>query len=169
MQLESLSALVGTWEIEARHPALPDTVVAGRAVFEWFDGEKFLVQRSQNEHPDFPNSLSVIGEGEERLAMHYFDSRGVQRIYQVVMGDECGRCGATRPGSRNGSRAGSATAETRSPASGSSPRTASTGPTTSRSRSGGFSVGIACATTETVATADGRAGCLPTPPGAPGA
>ncbi len=87
MQLESLSALVGTWDIEARHPAFPDTVVRGQSVFEWFDGEKFLVQRSHTDHPDFPNSLSVIGEGEERLAMHYFDSRGVQRVYQVVMGD----------------------------------------------------------------------------------
>ncbi len=59
MQLESLAALVGTWEIEARHPMVPDMVVAGQAEFEWFDGEKFLVQRSHVEHPDFPNSLSI--------------------------------------------------------------------------------------------------------------
>src|SRR4029453_5347338 len=43
-------------------------------------------QRAANEHPDFPDSLSVIGvmEGESDLSMQYFDSRGVHRVYAVA-------------------------------------------------------------------------------------
>jgi hypothetical protein len=84
--LEHLNAWVGEWEIEATHPAFPDTVVPGRIRVEWLEGEKFLVHRARAEHPDFPDSISVIGETEEgadSLTMHYFDSRGVFRIYRL--------------------------------------------------------------------------------------
>jgi hypothetical protein len=83
-QLEHLNAWVGEWETEATHPMLPDTVVPGRISVEWLEGERFLLHRARNEHPDFPDSISVIGETEEgadNLTMHYFDSRGVFRVY----------------------------------------------------------------------------------------
>jgi hypothetical protein len=73
--------LVGTWETEATHPAYPGLVVPGRTTFEWLAGEKFLIQRASTTHPDFPDSISVIGED----SMHYFDSRGVHRIYQISL------------------------------------------------------------------------------------
>ena len=62
-----------------------DTVVRGRASYEWLEGGRFLIQRAVNEHPDFPDSLAVIGvmEGEDDLSMHYFDSRGVHRVYAI--------------------------------------------------------------------------------------
>jgi hypothetical protein len=68
------------------HPAFPDTVVKGQARFEWLSGERFLIQRAENENPDFPDSISVIGvmEGERDLSMQYFDSRGVHRIYDAA-------------------------------------------------------------------------------------
>ncbi len=74
--VQSLQPLVGTWTLEATHPAYPSSVVRGRAEFEWLEGEQFLLQRSRSDHPDFPDSLSVIGVTDERLSMHYFDSRG---------------------------------------------------------------------------------------------
>ena len=80
--LEALDQLVGEWTTEASHPMLPGTVVQGESTFEWLEGEKFLVYRSRNEHPDFPDAISVIGD-TEGLKMHYFDSRGVHRIYEV--------------------------------------------------------------------------------------
>lgn len=71
--------------MELTHPMLEDTVVHGRATYAWLEGGRFLIQRAVNEHPDFPDSLSVIGvmEGEDDLSMQYFDSRGVHRIYVI--------------------------------------------------------------------------------------
>lgn len=87
--LEALDVVVGDWTIELTHPSF-DAPVQGEAVFEWLEGERFLVQRSSNEHPDAPDSIAVIGVMENgELAMHYFDSRGVQRVYGVAVdGDE---------------------------------------------------------------------------------
>jgi hypothetical protein len=86
--LEPFEALVGTWEIEAAHPAL-DAVAAGEATFEWAEGGHFLVQRSRNDQELFPDSISVIGPPEEGegLVMEYFDSRGVRRTYGIAIED----------------------------------------------------------------------------------
>lgn len=86
--LRPLHALLGAWSLELRHPAFTDTVVAGEASFEWLEGERFLLQRSTNEHPDFPDSLSVIGVTDGEQSMHYFDSRGVFRIYLWSFDDD---------------------------------------------------------------------------------
>jgi len=81
-ELELLGHLVGTWTTEGRHPELPETV-RGRATFEWLPGERFLIWRSQYDHPEIPDALAVTGVTEDRLSMHYFDSRGVHRVYAV--------------------------------------------------------------------------------------
>ncbi len=67
-----LDFLVGEWDIEI---PLPDGTVHGHTTVERL-GE-FLVQRTTVEPPEFPDSVSVIGGGES----HYFDSRGVARVY----------------------------------------------------------------------------------------
>lgn len=71
--------LVGRWTTEATHPAVPATVVRGWSDIEWLEGERFLIFRSGNDHPDFPDSISIIGD-TDGLHMHYFDSRGVHRV-----------------------------------------------------------------------------------------
>ena len=83
--MEPFGALVGDWTTESTHPAFGDTVVPGRARFEWLSGERFLIERAEHDHPELPDSLRVFGvmEGDEELSMQYFDSRGVHRIYQV--------------------------------------------------------------------------------------
>jgi hypothetical protein len=86
-ELAPLEALIGDWEIEATHPAVPDTVVRGTAHFDWLEGERFIVYRSRNDHPDFPDGISIIGVTGGRLTMHYFDSRGVFRVYEVSLED----------------------------------------------------------------------------------
>jgi hypothetical protein len=86
-KLEPLTVLVGAWRIEATHPLIPSTVVHGTAEFEWLEGERFLLQRSRMGHPEFPDSLIVFGADEDGLSMHYFDSRGVRRIYGVSLSD----------------------------------------------------------------------------------
>ncbi len=92
--LEHLDAFVGEWETEATHPYFPGTVIRGRATFEWLEGEHFLIWRAHYDHPDIPDSIAILGGGapsgsgpssdaDGRCAMHYFDSRGVSRVYQL--------------------------------------------------------------------------------------
>jgi hypothetical protein len=91
-----LQAFRAEWTTEAIHPSLPDTVVPGRTSVEWLEGEQLLILRSRNEHPDFPDSATIIGatDEEESLTMHYFDSRGVFRVYRVSLQDGVWRiCG----------------------------------------------------------------------------
>jgi hypothetical protein len=84
-QLELLRALTGSWTTEGSHPLLPDEVLRGRATFEWLDGAKFLVWRSHSDHPEIPDAIAVIGVTDDQLSMHYFDTRGVHRVYSVDM------------------------------------------------------------------------------------
>ena len=96
--MDEFNALVGEWTTEATHPAFPDTVVHGHAAFEWLEGRQFLINRARNEHPDFPDSISVIGPTDEGIAMHYFDSRGVHRIYMASFDEGVLRLSRDAPG-----------------------------------------------------------------------
>jgi tRNA-Thr(GGU) m(6)t(6)A37 methyltransferase TsaA len=98
--VEALAALVGEWEIEMTHPSVPSTVVHGRATVEWLEGERFLIHRSRNEHPDFPDSISVIGSMGGGLAFQYFDSRGVHRVYGMSMDGDVWRLWRVDPSFR---------------------------------------------------------------------
>jgi hypothetical protein len=98
--LQRLNRLVGTWTTAATHPSLPGVVVHGTAVVEWLEGERFLIYRARTEHPDFPDSISIIGFTDRDradaapsgdLTMHYFDSRGVFRVYRVAVDDQSWR------------------------------------------------------------------------------
>ena len=84
-----LAALAGEWTTEMTHRLLPDTVLRGRSTFELLAGGKFLLQREQVDHPEFPDaSLAVIGGAhDDQLRMHYFDSRGVVRILELTIDD----------------------------------------------------------------------------------
>lgn len=89
--LEHLNAFVGEWETEATHPLMPNTVVEGRATFEWLDGGYFLIWRMAHDHPDIPNGIAIMGcdtsgdadPSSGGCTLRYFDSRGVSRVYQV--------------------------------------------------------------------------------------
>lgn len=59
--LQELNQLVGNWSTEATHPALPGVVVHGSVSIEWLEGQRFLIIRSRNDHPDFPDAISIIG------------------------------------------------------------------------------------------------------------
>jgi hypothetical protein len=113
--LQLLDRLVGTWNTEATHPALPGVVVHGTAVIEWLEGERFLIHRARTDHPDFPDSISIVGITERdrvdnppgddaatatgsRVCMHYFDSRGVFRVYDVGIDEEAWRLRRDAPG-----------------------------------------------------------------------
>ena len=86
--LAAFDALIGTWDSEAKHQAV-DFVVQGQITYEWLEGGHFVVLRSHNDHPQFPDAISIIGAPEEGdgLVLEYFDDRGVRRTYNVEIGD----------------------------------------------------------------------------------
>jgi hypothetical protein len=79
--------LVGRWTTEATHPGLPGAIVRGSSEIDWLEGERFLIYRSSYDHPDIPDSISIIGD-TDGLQMHYFDTRGVHRILNVAVTGE---------------------------------------------------------------------------------
>jgi hypothetical protein len=110
-QLDPLERLVGSWTTEATHPALPGVVVHGTAVVEWLEGERFLIHRARTDHPDFPDSISIIGytdrdrvdharaaSPQSDLSMHYYDSRGVFRNYDASIDQVAWRLERPAPG-----------------------------------------------------------------------
>ena len=78
-KLEALDALVGDW-------ALGDPSAAvGRTSFSWLQGGFFLVQRWTVDVPVAPDGIAILGEDATTggLVQHYYDSRGVARVYQM--------------------------------------------------------------------------------------
>ena len=58
---------------------------AARGTFEWTRGGAFMLQRSAVPVPESPDGLSVIGpDAGEDYTQHYFDSRGIARIYAMT-------------------------------------------------------------------------------------
>ena len=80
-----LAPFIGTWNVNAVFPDRPEGVGTGRMVFEWGPGEAFLMQRWETSLAGFPEAITVVGVDESRDAylQHYFDSRGVARLYQM--------------------------------------------------------------------------------------
>jgi Protein of unknown function (DUF1579) len=83
--IERLEAFVGEWSMEAVFPNAPPTDLRGRTTFEWMSGGRFLIQRWEIPHPDAPDGLAIIGQGQDddTYLQHYFDSRGVARLYEM--------------------------------------------------------------------------------------
>ena len=50
-------------------------------------GDRFLIQRWEIPILEAPDGLAVIGydEGRETLLQHYFDFRGVARVYEMTL------------------------------------------------------------------------------------
>lgn len=91
--LDRLNVLVGQWEMEATFdagffgPGSPGITGGGRTTFQWLEGRFFLTQHFVNEHPAAPSGMAIIGTSEEQntFAQHYYDSRGVARVYQMTL------------------------------------------------------------------------------------
>ena len=82
MDLSSLDPLVGQWESAIDHPRI-DGIVRGRMTVEPLERGGYLIQRITIDDPVFPAAVSVIGP----TTMHYFDSRGVARTYDISLTD----------------------------------------------------------------------------------
>ena len=82
--MERLAPLLGEWSLEASFDPAP-----GRVLFEWALDGQFLLERSEIPHPAAPDGLMLIGYDHSSGAytQHYFDSRGVARVYAMTFGD----------------------------------------------------------------------------------
>lgn len=86
-RLARLEPLVGTWQIEApAFPLDPEVADAARMSVEWTLGGAFLIQRSSVPVPEAPDGVSIIAPDHEDdgYTQHYFDSRGVVRLYAMT-------------------------------------------------------------------------------------
>jgi hypothetical protein len=80
--MERLSPFIGEWTVEVGFA--PGMSVP--TVFEWILGGQFLAQRTDIPDANAPDSMMVIGAGEDGAGytQHHFDSRGVARLYAMT-------------------------------------------------------------------------------------
>jgi len=83
--VEFLRPFVGEWEVEVTFPGQPPAGEGARTTFEFMPGERFLIQRWEVPIPEAPDGIAIIGiaDGDDRLLQHYFDTRGVARVYEM--------------------------------------------------------------------------------------
>jgi hypothetical protein len=82
MEIKQLEPLIGKWKLEVDLPGSAD--VDATCAFEWTLGGAFLQQRTQIDHPDAPDAVCLVGaDGHGSFTQHYFDSRGVARVYAM--------------------------------------------------------------------------------------
>ncbi|MFE7165996.1 hypothetical protein [Streptomyces sp. NPDC057616] len=84
--LDRLDVLVGAWAVEAEFPGLE--VPPGRSVFEWALDRQYLVQRVEAPNPA-PDAMAIIAVDPDTggYTQHYYDSRGVVRLYAMTFAD----------------------------------------------------------------------------------
>lgn len=88
MAMAALEPFVGTWDLEAIWPpeaGIPQMDAEVTTTFEWALDGHYLLQRSVAP-PPIPQALCVIGPDERTggYTQHYFDSRGVVRLYAMA-------------------------------------------------------------------------------------
>jgi len=83
--MKDFEPLIGEWHGEGEVPAEPPMRISVEAKIERM-GE-FVVLSSVGEPAEMPDSLSIIGgapDGEPQ-PMHYFDGRGVKRLFMMAL------------------------------------------------------------------------------------
>jgi hypothetical protein len=85
-----LEPFVGEWSLVAAFKDTPPADAGARVTFEWLPGKKFLIERWEIPVPEAPDGIAIIGadlESEGNYLQHYFDSRGVARVYRMSFED----------------------------------------------------------------------------------
>ena len=102
-QNQQLQPLIGEWSMaivmpgEQRPSPLPD--VGARVTFEWMGDQAFVLERWTVPVPEAPDGLAVIrwDEGRGGFLQHYFDQRGVARVYEMSFADRVWKLQRTKP------------------------------------------------------------------------
>lgn len=94
--LARLDVFIGDWTLEARFPGDPpapsgaaEGVPVARARFEWTLDGQFVLQHTEVPIPEAPDSLTIVAADPRtgRYTQHYYDSRGVVRLYAMDFAD----------------------------------------------------------------------------------
>jgi hypothetical protein len=94
--LARLDAFVGEWIVDARfsgdRAAPVDAAGEGpqvRSRFEWALNGQFLLQHTEIPIPEAPDSMTIVSVDAETggYTQHYYDSRGVVRLYAMNFTD----------------------------------------------------------------------------------
>jgi hypothetical protein len=78
VEMRNLEPFIGHWTMQALG-------AGGRASFEWLLGGRYVLQRITVDHPEAPDVFAVVGLDDHNggYLQHYFDSRGVTRLYAM--------------------------------------------------------------------------------------
>lgn len=82
--MKRLEFFIGHWKMEVIHPHLQPNPISGETNFEWLE-EKYVLQRTHIDKAEFPDNMIVYDWDPKTggYLAHYFDSRGVTRLYQM--------------------------------------------------------------------------------------
>ncbi len=83
--MDAFEPLIGGWQGEGELPIEPPMKISADVTIERLGA--FIVMRSTGEPAEMPDSISIIGgapDGEPQ-PMHYFDSRGVKRLFMTTV------------------------------------------------------------------------------------
>jgi len=85
--MQALEPFVGEWEVKPDF--VPPEAGGALSVFEWTLDGQYLVQRTEIPVPEAPDSMIVYAYDENSggFLQHYFDSRGVTRLYAMTLRD----------------------------------------------------------------------------------
>jgi hypothetical protein len=86
--LDALEPLVGEWSMAAVFEGLPPVDAGANVSFEWLPEKRFLIERWEVPIPEAPDGIAVIGadpNSDGTYLQHYFDSRGVARVYRMSL------------------------------------------------------------------------------------
>jgi hypothetical protein len=100
---ERLEPLIGAWSMaivmpgEKRPDPLPD--IGARVTFDWLGASAFVIERWNVPIPEAPDGLAMLGWDEARgtFLQHYFDTRGVARIYEMSFADGVWKLERSKP------------------------------------------------------------------------
>ncbi|MFL5870678.1 MAG: hypothetical protein ACJ75R_06320 [Solirubrobacterales bacterium] len=98
--LDALEPLVGEWAMVPEFERLPPVEAAATVSFEWLPGRRFLIERWQIPVPQAPDGIAIIGADPGReggYVQHYFDSRGVARVYEMSFANGVWKLWRERP------------------------------------------------------------------------
>jgi hypothetical protein len=84
-ELSQLNFLIGTWNVEMRHSAIPQALT-WQDSFSWLDNG-FIVWHWQGKK-EVPAATLIIGRNEENLdnkfTILYYDARGISRCMDMI-------------------------------------------------------------------------------------